>query len=464
MKSAFVALCVPAILLFAAGSRAQSPAAGNALASIAALLEEHHHTDSSTPPLTLDEVERIALAENPEIAVAARRVAIAQAHVPTAGALDDPMAMYRAWGVPLNQPWNYNQAQNMFSVSQTLPGRGKRDLRTSIAETSVDEAKAQLEQVRLDVRVRVHKAFNDLLRVDDEIRVHDEHISIARQAIQAARIKYTSGKVPQQDILKAQVALTQLAEHMIQFEHDADLARARLNTLLGRDPTAPLQVTGKWAVLSDLPQAQSLHNLALRSRPDLLAAEKAAERSHKEQALAAKAYVPDFTVSAGYMIQQPGAFARNAYMLEGSMNLPWLNHRKHDAEIAEATVQATEQDAELTAMRNTAFGQIQEALVEAAAAQKFAHLYHDVLRPQAEATLQSSVIAYQNDKTELLDLVDSQMSLVNIDLAWFQAVADFDTRLADLELATGTSLNAADPSAAGPQPDQSNMHAVEVKP
>ena len=91
-------------------------------------------------------------------------------------------------------------------------------------------------------------------------------------------------------------------------------------------------------------------------------------------------------------------------------------------------------------MRNAAFGQIQEALVEARAAQKLAHMYHDQLRPQAEATLQSSVIAYENDKTDFLDLLDSQMTVVDIDLAWLQAVADFDARLADLELATGTSL------------------------
>ena len=89
-------------------------------------------------------------------------------------------------------------------------------------------------------------------------------------------------------------------------------------------------------------------------------------------------------------------------------------------------------------------GQIEEALVEAEAAQKLAHMYHDQLRPQAEATLQSSVIAYENDKTDLLDLLDSQMTVVNIDLAWLQAVADFDTRLADLELATGTSLDQSD--------------------
>jgi outer membrane protein TolC len=139
-------------------------------------------------------------------------------------------------------------------------------------------------------------------------------------------------------------------------------------------------------------------------------------------------------------------------MVEGSMNLPWLNHRKHDAEIAEATAQATEQDKELNAQRNAAFGQIQEALVEAQEAQRLAHMYRDELRPQAEATLQSSVIAYENDKTSFLDLLDSQMTVINVDLAWLQADADFDTRLADLELATGTPIY---------QPDSP---ATEVKP
>jgi outer membrane protein, heavy metal efflux system len=431
------------VLAFAAGtcvSRAETPAKSDGLSLLATLLQDHHSPDASGPVLTLDNLERMALAANPEIEVAARRVSIAQAHVPVAGALDDPMAMYRGWGIPLERPWDLNAAQNMFSISETLPGRGKRSLRTSVAESDVDVAKAQLDQVRLEVRVRVHKAFGDLLRADDEILIHDQHVTIARQAIEAARIKYTTGKVPQQDILKAQVALTRLAEHMIQFDHDAELARARLNTLLGRAPNSPLRVTGDHAVLDTLPQAQDLDDLALRSRPDLLAAQQAAERSHKEQALVKKAYVPDFTVTAGYMIMPSGQNFRNAYMVEGAMNLPWLNRRKHDSEIAESTAQATEQDAELTEQRSMAFGQIQEALVEAEAAQKLARLYHDELRPQAEATLQSSVIAYENGKTDLLDLLDSQMAVVDIDLAWIQAVADFDSRLADLELAAGASL------------------------
>jgi len=128
-------------------------------------------------------------------------------------------------------------------------------------------------------------------------------------------------------------------------------------------------------------------------------------------------------------------------MIESSINLPWLNRRKHDAEIAEATAKVSEQDAELVAMRNAAFGQIQEALAQAAAAQKLVDVYQRSLRPQAEATLRSTVIAYENDRADFLNLLDSQTTVLDIDLAYFQALADFQARLAELELAVGAPID-----------------------
>jgi outer membrane protein TolC len=447
------ALIAVFLLMLAAGSAPLFCAQpeSNGLEGVAAVLQAHSHMDMSGPAMTLDEIERIALAVNPEIELAARRVAVAQAHVPTVGSLDDPMAMVREWQVPLRKPWDLNAAQEMFSLSQTFVARSKRTLRTSEAESDVTEAKTQLEQVRLEVRVRVHKSFYDLLRVEDELRIHDQHLGLGQQAIEAAQIKYAVGKVPQQDMLKAQVTLTRLTEHMIMVEQDGELAKARLNTLLARDPATPLNVEGKHPVTEALPAMQTLEDLAVQARSDLAMARAAADRSHKEQALAKKAYIPDLTVAGGYMLMPTGSEMRNNYMVEGTINLPWLNKRKHDADIAEATVRITEQDAELAALRNAAFGQIQEALVETRYSQKLVEMYDEQLRPQAEATLQSSVIAYENGKTELLDLLDSQMALIEIDLARLQATADFDTHLADLELATGASLT------------QLNVTAAEVK-
>ncbi len=146
MKSLVAAFCVLAAIGSAGVSRAETPAGSDGLTGLAALLE--------TPPsrviragadarkkssgLPLQRIPRLRLL--PGESPSPRRM------FPVAGALDDPMAMYRGWGVPLNQPWNYNEAQNMFSISQTFPGRGKRDLRSSVAESDVDVAKAILSR------------------------------------------------------------------------------------------------------------------------------------------------------------------------------------------------------------------------------------------------------------------------------------------------------------------------------
>src|SRR5215469_14299185 len=332
MKPVQVALLVFVFLGSVRISWAESAAGGTGeLPGTAALLPQHRALDAAVPTYTLDEVENMALTGNPEIQVAVRKLLVAEAHVPSAGALDDPSFMYRGWQVPLSQPWNYNSAQNMFMVSQTWPGRGKRALRTSVAEADVAEAKAALDATKLDVRIRVQKAFFDLLRAEDELRVHDQHTDIGRQAVEAARIKYVVGKVPQQNILRAQVSLTRLVEHLIRFEQDAELARARLNTLLGRDPSEAINVRGERTVSATLPSLETLEKAALQSRPDLLRAQATAEKSREEQTLSQKAYSPDFTMSAGYMLNPSGSEFRNNYMVEASINLPWLNRRKHDA-------------------------------------------------------------------------------------------------------------------------------------
>ena len=129
MKALRVVLCLSLFLGSEIFSRAQSSDDdSDKFSAVATLLPQHHHSDVSGPIFDLGQIEEMALAANPEIRVAVRKVAVAEAHVPSAGALDDPSLMYRGWQVPLRQPWNYNAAQNMFMIGQTLPWPGKRGL------------------------------------------------------------------------------------------------------------------------------------------------------------------------------------------------------------------------------------------------------------------------------------------------------------------------------------------------
>jgi cobalt-zinc-cadmium efflux system outer membrane protein len=431
-------LRVLALVLIAAHlAMADDPfAESNSLLNTAA----QHHESTAALPQTLAEMQEMAMRSNPEIRIAVRRLSVAESRVTGAGALDDPTFMYRDWGTPLQKPWDLNYAQNMFMYTQALPGRGKRGLRTEIAGKEVEVAQAELEAVRQDVSARVSRAFYDLLRNNDELRIHDEQVALARQALETARIKYTVGRVPQQDVLKAQVALTRLVEHLNMLGENGELARATLNSLIGRDPSQPLEVAGQYSVPTRLPSLADLEKVAISSRPELAAYTKAIEQSEAKTRLAQKSYTPDYTIGAGYMLQPTGAAYRNNYMVEFSLNLPWLNRRKHDAEISEAQAATLEQSAEYDNQRALVFLQIQEALVKARTAYRNLSLYRNTLKPQAEATLKSAVTAYKNDRTDFLNLLDSQNVTLDVESSYFRSAAEFEARLADLERAVGAPI------------------------
>jgi cobalt-zinc-cadmium efflux system outer membrane protein len=399
-----------------------------------------HAVVSRVTPMSLPEVLEAAQAGNPEIRSALRRVAVNEAKAPAAGALDDPMVMYRDWGTPLRQPWNLNQAQNMLMVQQTFPGFGKRAARSQVAGKEIEVAKAEAEAVRREVAVRVRKAFLDLLRSSDDRRIHDAQARLTREALSSAQVKYTVGKAPQQDVLKAQIALTKLAEHLIGLDQDAAMARAELNTLMGRSPDSPLEIVGDYTAPTTLPALLGLEKTALENRPELVAIKKEADVADAKTGVARLAYRPDFTVAAGYMVMPVGSMTRNTYSAEVTINLPWLNKRKHDAEIAEARTMAEVTRSEYETRRAAVFLEIQQALIRAQAAQRSLKLYQDTLRPQTEATVKAAAAAYQHDRTDFLNLIDSQNMLLDVETSYYKAAASLDARLAELERAIGAPI------------------------
>jgi outer membrane protein TolC len=402
------------------------------------------------PPMTLEEMERVAMANNQEIRAAEGHTAVIKTRTAAAGALDDPTLMYRDWGTPLAKPWDLNQSQQMLMYQQTLPGRGKRGARTEVVRQQIAEGDAQVEMLRREISVRLRKSYYDLLRSVEEHRIHDRQMELARQALQSATVKYTVGRVPQQDVLKAQIVMTRLAEHLVMLDEETETARAELNTLMGREPDAalevPLDAAGEHGDPRALPTLLELERIALEQRPELKSIAASSGVAQAQLTLARKAYTPDFTVAGGYMLMATGSAYRNNYMAEVSMSLPWLDHRKHDGEIKEAEAAAQVVNSERDAQVRAAFLQIQQALIKARAAERRMQLYRDTLRPQAQAALQSAGAAYEHDRTDFLNLIDSQNLLLDVENSYLNAAADFSARVAELERAIGAPLPAGPPA------------------
>ncbi len=396
---------------------------------------------SSQAAMTLEQIQAEALLNNREIQSLEQQVHVAEARVGSAAGTDDAEFMYRGWGAPLFEPWNVNQTQHMFMFNQKIPSRSKRALRYLIAADDTEVQSLAVESMKREIAGGVRSAFYRLLRSYDQLRLHHEQVALAAQAIGAARVKYTVGKVPQQDVLKAQIAYSRLVEHELMFEREAEMARSELNALMGRPPDQALEVAGDYPVLQPLPSQYELQQLAIENRPELQALSVMKRQGGRKVQLAEKAYSPEYSVSAGYMVMPGGSMNRNAWMGELSISLPWLNRGTHDAEIRQAQAETASIDSEYRRQLAAITRQIRDAVIEVETARKTAELYRDTLGPQALSTLRATVAAYQTDQTDFLNLLDSQGMAIDFQHKLFEALEKYERSLADLERATGRPIS-----------------------
>ena len=397
-------------------------------------------SDAAAAPLSVDDAVAASLESNPEIRAAVRRMSLARLKTATARSLDDPMLMMRDWDTPLRRPWDLNQAQLMVSMQQTFPSRQKRDQRARLAEDDAGVAANDLETLRQEVSVEVRKTCADLMRNADEVRLQARQSSLLKEALAAALAEYTTGKAPQADILRAQMALTRLNEQIIELEEERDNARAQLNALMGRPPDEAIEIAGSYALPTALPSIEDLERTAIEHRPELAALRVQVAKSRDEEKLTRLATKPDFTVGLGYMLMPAGSSSRNAYMAELSMNLPWLNRARHDGEAKQADAATDVSQAELDARAATVFLEIRQAQIKVLAAEKRIKLYRDTLMPQAEASFKASTAAYQNNRAEFMSLIDAQNLLLDIQTAYYKASAATDEGMAQLERAIGAPI------------------------
>jgi len=391
-------------------------------------------------PITVEDAVSKAMESNPQIHAAVRRLTLAQSKSGTARSLDDPMLMVRDWDTPLSKPWDLNQAQLMVSVQQTLVSKQKRDLRARVAGDDAEMAASDLESLRQEIAADVRKACADLKRNAEEMKLHDRESSLLKEALAAALAQYTTGRVPQADVLRAQMAVTRLDEHLIELDQEREAALAELDTLMGRPADEAQAIVGDYAAVVELPPLEEMERLAIENRPELAGLRKGIGKT-QDQALATRlAMKPDFTVALGYMLMPTGSMSRNAYMGELTMNLPGLNRDRHDGEAKQADAATAVAQADLDAQTKAVFLEVRQAQIAIAAAERRSKVYRDTLLPQAEAAFKASTAAYQNNRAEFSSLIESQNLLLDIQTALYKASADRDAGVANLERAIGTKL------------------------
>jgi cobalt-zinc-cadmium efflux system outer membrane protein len=393
---------------------------------------------------SVDALLDYAKSRNPDYAAMRLESDAAHERVYPAGALPDPMLR-----TELQDVTNYGSEGNFnllparvgstkYTLSQTLPFWGKRDLKRDVAQAEANAAQGLAALSWTEQSARIKTSFAQYFTLSQLVGLNKDVLDLLQRIEGISQVRYAGGLASQQDAIRVQVESTVMRNELIQMETEYRNTRARLNALLGRPVRAPLLDPAR---LRPLPGNNQLDALALEARlrernPQLFADDARIRAAEKNRELTYKNRYPDFTLGVS-PIQMRNRVNEWEVMVE--LNIPFQQESRRSQE-REAEKMLDAAKARKEASANQLLADLSENLVGIDAAQRMEKLLSASLLPQAELTYRSALTGYETGKTDFATLLDAQRQIRKARQDIIKTQAEQQTRLAEIERLIGEDL------------------------
>ncbi len=412
---------------------------GAAMATEAARQAPTAELPAQPESVRLDDLVREAVAKNPAIQSAQRKVEALRHRIPQAKSLADPKLTIGWMGDPA--PFDVQEGDPSsyrgVSAMQELPFPGKLKLRGQIADREAEAAWWGYESTRRRVVAEVKTAFYEYFFYEKAIAITQKNRDLLQKLTKIAEARYQVGKGIQQDVLRAQVELSTLLHRLTVVEQQNRTARARLNTLLLRDPEAPLgppAAPGKAELGQSL---DALYQLARANDTELQRDQRLIERDQYAVNLVRKDYYPDFSV--GYMYQQR-PWMPDMHGFAVTVNIPVFYKTKQREAVRERTEDLAATRLSQRDRETTLFFEVKQQYLAAQASAELVKLYSDAVVPQASLALESSMAAYQVGTVDFLTLLNNFITVLDYETSYYRELSNYQIALARLEPLVGVEL------------------------
>lgn len=410
------------------------------LTAIPALAE----ATASLPGANVESLLAIARNQNPEFAALRYEADAAAERVYPAGALPDPTLRTEFRDIT-NQGMDASPnllpgriGSTKYTLIQPVPFWGKRDLKQEVAEAQASQARGNASANWSELAARIKAAYIQYYLVVHTEMLTRENLDITKDHQEMVRIRYASGLVPQQDVIRSQIEQTELRGKLLALANERHHAQTQLNTLLKRSPMAPLAEPKR---LRTLPPAASLDYAALEQRlnarnPQLLVEDARVTAAEKNRELVYRNRYPDFNLGLS-PIQTGSRITEWELMVELNIPLQQESRRSQERE-AQALLAAAESRKEASQTR--LLGDLSENLSGLDTARQIEILIQTSQLPQAEMTFKSALAAYETGKVDFATLLESHRAIYQVELDKLKAQTEAQTRLTEIERLLGEDL------------------------
>lgn len=406
-------------------------ALGPALSAAAAVAEE---------PLHLEVLISEALANNPDLLAARKRMEAARVKAKQATGLPAPKIGVEFEEIPRGTV-KFNEATAMYQLIQALPFPGKLSARRRVAVAEAQMAAMAFKQAEWSVVSQVKTAYYDLVLLDRELTIQAEQRLWVNQAAAVAQTRYVTGEAAQVEALRAQAEALTAANALTVLRHHREALAAHLNHLLNRPVHSPI---GQPVHIALVPLALTPDELSLIAhdrQPELLLFKYSAERADAALRLAKRELLPDLETMLE--LRDPAMGPIGPWDLTLALVLPFWFWTKLHYGVKVAVYDRESAQAAYRAMENEITKRIHEHWHEALAAYQTARLAQDGLIALKQQAVASAAAAYQSGRGSFLELLEALRALRDQERAYAQDLVAFEEHVVMLEQAAGILLRPA---------------------
>jgi outer membrane protein len=347
----------------------------------------------------------------------------------------DPTTNLRVTGQSDSYSAGLSSSMDVFSGGRNLAA-------VRSANAAEEAAEAGLITRRFAVVVATKRVFFAVLRAEDLIRVNEERIRQAEENLEAAERRLAAGRATRSDLLRAELQLRNARQARLEAETQRRTAMYALGNAVGvTGPVAALRP----ASLEPAPLALStdvMRTMVLEEAPTVASARASTAVASAGVAQARAQYYPTVGLRAGYNWSNTELGlddGRTSWSTSLSLSYPLFNGLQREVNVDRANAQLLVAEAQAADANRTALTEFERLLAALELAEQRVALLRESVEV-AEEDYRVQQARYEHGTTTILELVSSQIALVQAETDLVTARYDYQIAKAELESLVGREL------------------------
>ncbi len=361
--------------------------------------------------------------------------------------LPDPMLTLGFANLPVNS-FSFTQEPmtgKIIGLSQAFPFPGKLSEQADVNRKDVDIVEQEILDAKNEIRKKVIKSYNEIVYFRKAIEIANANKDLLNNIAEVVRTKYSVSTASQQNLLKVELEITNLAEKLEDLHSKENSQLAFINALLLRPNNSSIDTKNIQDIKYQQLNVEALIDSAIIYRPFLEGIKEAKQKETFKNSLAGYEYYPNFNLALQYSFRDKIAKTNTPlddfFSVMIGISLPLNYGGKVSSKVEETEAMQNLYDEQYRMSLQVLRSSFGSSVAKLNSLQQRIKLISEGSLIQANENLKSTLTSYQVGQVDFLNVIDAQNSLLKIENDLYRLKTDYLNEIAEIEFLTGTEFN-----------------------